>query len=164
MGKRISIEITESLEDLKSLYKKTPSFRKRLRIQSLILTKQNKFQNREQLAAYLGVGVRTLYDWTQNYKLSGLDEMLKISNGGKRREVITAEHRPIIEAKLNDSTNPFKGYKDAQLWFIQEHGLEFKYQTLRTYMIREFGSKLKAPRKSHYKKDEQAIEAFKKTS
>ena len=38
-----------------------------------------------------------------------------------------------------------------------------KYNTLRTYLIRHFGTKLRMPRKSHYKKDEQAIEAFKKT-
>ena len=58
--------------------------------------------------------------------------MLEISNGGKRREVITPVIHKILEEKLNDNENPFLGYKDA--------------------------------RKSHYKKDEQAIEAFKKTS
>jgi transposase len=31
-------------------------------------------------------------------------------------------------------------------------------------MIRNFGSKLKTPRKSHYKKDEVAFDTFKKTS
>ncbi|MGY0408373.1 MAG: hypothetical protein ACWIPJ_08480 [Polaribacter sp.] len=39
-----------------------------------------------------------------------------------------------------------------------------KYNTLRTYLIRHFKTKIKVPRKSHYKKDDQAIEAFFKTS
>ena len=164
MGKHFKLEIQESKSSLESLYKSTKDFRKRLRISSLILTVDNKFKTRVELAHYLGVNATTLYHWTQTYSKSGLDAMLTISNGGKRREVITADIHKILEEKLTDSANPFLGYKDAQLWFIQEHGLNLNYHTLRSYMKREFNSKLKMPRKSHYKKDEQAIEAFKKTS
>ena len=46
----------------------------------------------------------------------------------------------------------------------QEFGYEIKYHTVRSFMIRNFGSKLKTPRKSHYKKDEVAFDTFKKTS
>ncbi len=41
---------------------------------------------------------------------------------------------------------------------------EINYHTLRSFMITNFDTKLKQPRKSHYKKDEEAFEAFKKTS
>ena len=48
---------------------------------------------------------------------------------------------------------------------MNEHTSEIiSYTTLRNYMITNFKTKLKSPRKSHYKKDEQAIEAFKKTT
>jgi len=164
MGKYLEIEIQESVSFLESLFKSTKNFRKRLRISSLILTKTKKFKTRAELAKYLGVNPTTLYQWTETYRNFGLDKMLEISNGGKRREVITSDIHKIIEEKLNDSENPFLGYKDAQLWFIEEQGIELNYHTLRSYMKREFNSKLKKPRKSHYKKDEQAIEAFKKTS
>jgi len=164
MGRYLKFDIKESKESLQTLYKETKDYRKRLRITSLILTKEGKFRTRVELSEYLGVNPTTLNEWTKTYLKFGIEKMLTISNGGKRREVITADIHKIIEEKLNDSENPFLGYKDAQLWFIQEHGLELNYHTLRSYMKREFNSKLKMPRKSHYKKDEQAIEAFKKTS
>ena len=69
-----------------------------------------------------------------------------------------------IEDKLNDSSAPLQGYNDAVLWIKQEFGYDLKYHTVRAFMIRNFGTKLKTPRKSHYKKDEVAFEAFKKTS
>ena len=58
----------------------------------------------------------------------------------------------------------YKGYNNAVLWIQQEFGYEIKYHTVRSFMIRNFGSKLKTPRKSHYKKDEVAFDTFKKTS
>jgi len=48
----------------------------------------------------------------------------------------------------------------AQQWVRDNFGLEIKNNTLRTYLILHFKTKIKAPRKSHYKKDDQTIEAF----
>lgn len=90
--------------------------------------------------------------------------MLVISNGGKRREVVPSHIHQDLETKLNNSTDPLLGYNDAVEWVKKEFDIELKYQTLRAYLIRHFGTKLKTPRKSHYKKDEQATEAFKKTA
>jgi hypothetical protein len=47
-------------------------------------------------------------------------------------------------------------------WVETQYGKKIKYNTLRTYMKRHFGSKLKVPRKFHYNKDDKAIEVFKK--
>ena len=47
---------------------------------------------------------------------------------------------------------------------LKNYSVEINYHTLRSFMIVNFGTKLKQPRKSHYKKDEEAFEAFKKTS
>jgi hypothetical protein len=38
------------------------------------------------------------------------------------------------------------------------------YQTINSYVKRHFKAKLKVTRKSHIKKDEKAVESFKKTS
>ncbi|MCG8410329.1 MAG: hypothetical protein MI739_03485 [Bacteroidales bacterium] len=80
-------------------------------------------------------------------------------SGGKRRGVISTEIHRSLEKKVNDSRDPFLGYWDAVLWVKKEHDLDVKYNALRIYLIRHFKTKLKAPRKSHYKKDGQAIEA-----
>ena len=164
MPKYIDIEIKEALSELKSLRNREKSYRKKTRLQSLILTKQKKFKRRVDLATHLGIGIASLDRWTRVYKASGLTAMLEISSGGLRKHsTIEAIHNE-LEDKLNNSNDPLKGYWDAVLWVRDNFEIEVKYNTLRTYLIRNFKTKLKSPRKSHYKKDEQAIEAFKKTA
>jgi len=164
MPKRIEIDIKEDLDFLKQLQKKESNYRLKTRIQSLILTKENKFSRRIDLANHLGVGIASLDRWTRVYKKSGLDSMLTISNGGKRRNSVPKEVHDGLAKRVYDSNSPFLGYWDAVLWVAKTYGIEMKYNTLRTYLIRNFKTKLKEPRRSHYKKDEQAIEAFKKTT
>ncbi len=164
MGKIFNITIQESLSTLRIHHKKEKSQKKKLRLLSLILTKENKFSRRVDLAEYLGVNIDTLNKWTKKYKKHGLTGLLSINSGGKRREAIPQSIHKEIKNKLNDSHVPLQGYTDAVSWVKQEFGYQIKYHTLRAFMIRNFGSKLKIPRKSHYKKDEVAFEIFKKTS
>jgi len=164
MPKQAKIEIKEDLDYLKELRKKENNHRLKTRIQSLILTKEEKFDRRLDLAIHLGVGIASLDRWTRVYKKSGLDTMLKISNGGARRNCVPKEVHEGLEEKVYDSDNPLLGYWDAVGWVKEKYDLNIKYNTLRTYLIRHFKTKLKEPRKSHYKKDKQAIQAFKKTT
>ena len=83
---------------------------------------------------------------------------------GKPKSLITTEIHEVLEEKLNDSNSPLQGYWDAVMWIKDTKGLIVSYQVLRNYMIKHFKTKLKVPRKSHYKKDEEAIEAFFKTA
>jgi len=164
MGKKVEIHIKEDIKELDLLYRKSRGFKIKRRIKSLILTKLNKFETRLKLAKHLGIDVKTLYTWTKIYKEKGLEAMLRSSSGGKRREVITGNIKEKLAQKLHDSTSPLHGYTDAVRWVRNEFDLEINYHTLRSFMIVNFGTKLKQPRKSHYKKDEKAFETFKKTS
>ncbi len=164
MGKTFEITIKESLSTLKLFHKKEKNQKKKLRILSLILTKEEKFARRVDLAEYLGVNIDTLNKWTGKYRKLGLEEMLSIKSGGKRREVVPKSIHKEIEDKLNNSTVPLQGYTDAVAWIKKDFGYDIKYHTVRAFMVRNFGSKLKTPRKSHYKKDEVEFSAFKKTS
>lgn len=164
MGKRAIIPIKESLEELHILYKKTKNYKSKLRIKSLILTKTNRFKTREELSDYLGIGLRTLYNWTYKYQTEGILEMRNSTSGGSHNYVVSDEIKESLEKKLNNSTNPLLGYHDAVEWVKDKHNVKINYHTLRSFMIVNFGTKLKQPRKSHYKKDEGAFEAFKKTS
>lgn len=153
-----------SVEDLDFLYKRTRNYKSKLRIKSLILIKNNKFKTRLELSNHLGIGLRTLFDWTNNYLSGGLESMLASTSGGSRNRIISITLRKSLKEKLNNSKEPLQGYNDAVLWVKNNCGLAINYHTLRSFMIVNFGTKLKHPRKSHYKKDEQAFEAFKKTS
>ncbi len=164
MGKVFKITIKESFSALKIARRKEKSQKKKLRILSLILTKEARFLRRVDLAKFLGVNITTLNKWTDKYRDSGLEGMLELKSGGKRRETVPASIHKEIEYRLNDSTTPLQGYNDAVSWIKQEFGYELKYHTVRAFMIRNFGTKLKTPRKSHYKKDEVAFVTFKKTS
>jgi len=124
MGKVFKITIKESLSTLKSLHKKEKNHKKKLRLLSLLLTKEEKFVRRVDLAQYLGVNIDTLNKWTGKYKASGLKGMLWVNSGGKRREVVPKSIHKEIENKLNDSTSPLQGYTDAVSWIKQEFGYQ----------------------------------------
>jgi len=164
MARQSKIEIKESLESLQNLYRKEKNHRIRTRIKCLILLKEKRFTNQLQLSLHIGVDYATVKRWLKQYKEEGLDSLIILKSGGKRRSVIDAKIHESLSIKLNDSNEPLLGYWDVVLWVKANHGVEIKYNTLRTYLIRHFQTKLKAPRKSHYKKDEQAFEAFKKTT
>lgn len=164
MSKKINFTLSESISELKSLRKKANSYRIEQRLLFLIYKDDNKFKTREDLAEYLNVSEGTLRNWSKTYVESGLNGLLKISSGGANNVKITSELHKQLESKLHNSTDPLLGYHHAVRWVRDEFGIELQYNTLRTYMKRHFGTKLKVPRKSHYKKDEKAIEVFKKPS
>jgi len=164
MGRQTSIVVKETLNELNLLFKQTKDYKSKLKIKSLIYTKTNKYQTRQDLADYLEIGVRTLFDWMQLYKTQSLNTFITSTSGGAHNNVIPSSVKRAIEEKLNNSKEPLQGYNDAVQWVNENYNININYQTLRSFMINKFGTKLKQPRKSHYKKDEKAFETFKKTS
>lgn len=164
MARKSTIKVLESIEELNQLYKKQKNYRIRTRIKSLILIKEKKFSRQTDVSMHLGIDYATLKRWFKKYKEYGLSSLLTIESGGAKGSCISNDIHKGLEEKLQDANNPLLGYWDAVLWVNQQYGETLNYQTLRSYMIRHFKTKLKHPRKSHYKKDGQAIEAFKKTT
>jgi len=158
------IKIVESDQELKSAFQKATNQRVKLKIKSLILFKEGNFKKQEDLASHLCIGYSTLRLWLKNYSNIGFEKFIKIPDRGKPTSSITPEIHNALEQKLNDSLNPLKGYWHAIFWLNETMEVNVTYQALRNYMIKHFKTKLKVPRKSHYKKDEQAIEAFFKTA
>jgi hypothetical protein len=78
--------------------------------------------------------------------------------------LISPEEHEKIEAKVNDPTNGLRGYVELQAWINHEFEKTIKYNILLKYCGRNCGSKSKVARKSHVKKDLQAVERLKKTS
>ncbi len=157
-------EIKESSVELKSLRKKVPNHRLKTRIQALILLKESKFKYRQNLASHLGIHRVSLMNWINTYMEEGLDGLLKIRNGGKRYSHVSPELHEALQQKVHNAEDPFMSYVEAVQWVKDNFDQTIKYTTLRSYLIHNFKTKIKRPRKSHYKKDEQAIAAFKKTS
>ena len=164
MARPTNIVVKESLSFLKKKYSEERNHRSRIHIKCLILLKEGKLKGQLEIANHLSVDYATVKRWLKQYKEEGFKSLTTLKQGGQRRSVIIPEIHESLSLKLSDSNQPLLGYCDAVLWVKDKHELEIKYNTLRTYLKRHFKTKLKAPRKSHYKKDEQAIEAFKKTT
>lgn len=163
MGMVSKLVIVESEEFLQAAFKSSKNFKIRQRIQSLLLLQQNKFKRQVDLADYLGVAHSSLKRWIKQYKTFGYESLVTLESGGNYKGVISASLHKALEAKVNDSNAPLLGYWHAVDWVKENFNENIKYQTLRSYLIRHFHTKKKHPRKSHYKKDQQALEVFKKT-
>ena len=164
MGKQSSLLISESKGELLNLKKQHKNLYAQLRLHALLLLKEKTFKNRSEVALALGKSLRTIERWVKTYKDSGITDLLNSKAGGARRSCMSLEAHEKLAEKLQDAKRPLRGYWDAVDWLKEHTGEIVCYTTLRNYIITNFKTKLKWPRKSHYKKDDQAIEAFKKTS
>ncbi len=164
MKKSVQFDIKESLPELKKLRLKQPTLSKQKRVDCLIHLKTSKFKTRQDLANHLGVHIRTQERWLAQYRTEGIISLISNEPQIRASKIITPEIHDALEAKLNSPDSPFLGYWEAQQWVEEKFNVSIKYHWLRKYLITHFKTKLKSPRKSHYKKDEQAIESFFKTA
>ena len=164
MIKFIPSDIKESLSDLKKLRTKQSTLSQQKRVDCLIFLLNSKFKTRQHLSDYLGVHIRTQERWLVRYKKGGIDELLLNKPKPRASKLINQGIHDGLKVKVNNATSPLHGYWDAQRWVEEEFDTKIQYHTLRAYMIKHFKTKLKSPRKSHIKKDEQAVSAFLKTT
>lgn len=161
--KTATLDIVETSAEFASLLSKQKNLIGEKRIKSLIFIKKNKFKTRQEVSDYLGIHIRTLERWIHTYKTTGINEMVHDKPKNKKSKIITNEIHQGLAERVNDPHNPFLGYWDAQIWVNEKYGVDIKYQRIREYLKQHFKTKLKSPRKSHYKKDEEAEKAFLKT-
>ena len=134
------------------------------RLKMLILIKNNEGEvfSKTKLGELLGVSSSSIQIWRKMYEKGGITLLMEDKRIGFKPSLISPEEHEQIEAKLNDPTNGLRGYVELQDWISQEFDKVIKYNTLLKYCGRNFGSKSKVARKSHVKKDLQAVEDFKK--
>lgn len=164
MPKKIQISVLESEKALRLLLSKSTTDRIRGRIKALLLIKQGKIHYQSQLASKLGFTEKTIREWLKRYQSEGLSSLMTVGVGGNRNSTIPKEALVFIEEQLNNPQTTITSYIELQQLIEDTFGEFVNYKTLHGYCNRVFKSKLKVSRKSHYKKDEQAIEAFKKTA
>lgn len=164
MSYKSSITVNEDLSELKKKLQASKNQKVKLKLKSLIMLKEYPQKKQEDIANHLSIGYSTLKRWYMSYRTLGLNVFLRVVPTGVRKSVVSKEIHEALKEKLNDSSDPLLGYWHAVLWVKSSFNVTIKYQTIRKYMIKHFNTKLKVPRKSHYQKDEQAIEAFLKTT
>lgn len=160
------IRVKESAAELKKLLKSEP----RLiypRIRMLIEIKKHEASggiSKRNLADVVGVNHNSIQTWRTAYLKGGIGNLINYTKNEGRPTILTKQEHQAVELKLKDSKNGLRGYVELLNWVETTFKKEIKYNTLLKYANREFGSSIKVARKSHVKKDNEAVSAFKKTS
>lgn len=163
MGKTVKIVVNESISSLKEFQTKQLNIKSEKRILCLLYLKNSKFRTQQELADYLSIDRRTLSGWIKKYKENGIEGILLKPTRNKPSKLISLELHEALSVKVKNSLDPLLGYWDAQRWVMENFNIDIQYHWLRVYLIKHFKTKLKSPRKSHYKKDDKAVDAFLKT-
>jgi transposase len=162
MARVLQIEVKESIQELR-LSLKGSSSRIRPRIQMLLEIKKSITPlTKNELAEKVGVNHNSITSWRKIYRAGGLALLSKHNQGGKRKVVIDTRTHKAIAKRITSATEGFRSYKELQEWVDKKYIPGIKYITILKYVQDKFGAKLKSSRKSHIKKDIEAIEAFKK--
>jgi transposase len=166
MAHPLSITVKESIKELRSLQRKHGELIGK-RMQMLIEIKRHEKHgglSKRALSDLTGINHNSIVKWRNMYLQGGIDVLLKHGRKGFKKSLFTEQEHKSIEKKLSNPTNGIVGYKELQQWVEQELNKPVLYITLLKYVQRKFGAKVKVARKSHVKKDKEAVETFKKTS
>ena len=159
------ITVKETIKELRSLQRKNGELiGKRMLMLIEIKKHQDTGLSKRDLSKITGINHNSITKWRKIYNTDGIDSLLVHGRGGFKISLITPEEHLLLEKKLNDPNNGIRGYVELLQWVKVELSKDVKYITLLKYVERHFGTKIKVARKSHVKKDDAAVEAFKNTS
>lgn len=164
MAHALYIPVKETLKELRQILKQaSPLIQPRIKL--LIAMKKADVDgiSKRALMGEVGVCGQSIHTWRTTYKKNGLKALITHKKRGFKPSVFTAKEHDKIKIKLNDAENGLRGFKELQEWIIREFKKEVKYNTVLKYTIKHFGAKVKVARKYHAKKEEEAVNSFKKT-
>src|SRR5918996_3920668 len=97
MGRKLSLEIIETVEELKKLLRKQREGRLKERVQALYLLKTRQARELKELGQVVGRDTSTLYRWFKRYRKGGLASLLDIAMGDVQRHSRKA-CRPLLRS------------------------------------------------------------------
>jgi len=163
MAHPLIIHIKESISQLRNMQSKNGELiGKRIRVLIEIKKHENSGISKRELSILTGVNHNSIVKWRNMYLQGGINSILTHGRKGSKPRILNSVQHNQLKEKLMDPTNEIRGYVELLNWIKEELNVEIKYTTLVEYSKRNFGSKIKVARKSHVKKDEKAVEAFKK--
>jgi transposase len=165
MSLPFQITVKESIQELRSLQRKNGELIGKRLLMLIEIKKHEKTGiSKRDLSRLTGINHNSIVKWRNQYNDSGIAPLLTHGRiGGFKKSVITKEEHKKIAKKLNDPNNGIRGYSELLEWVNKELSKDMKYITLLKYTERHFGSKIKVARKSHVKKEDLAVDRFKKT-
>lgn len=163
MARTIDIQVIETEKELQSILRRTKSKLVDKRINSLLLVKKGKCRYTQEVAVKIGVTRKTVYNWIKDYKSGGIQKLCEVNKGGNNTPLLSQVTIDKIEELLNDPYSTITSYVEL-ISILEQTQDNLTYAAVYQHCKRKHKSKLKVARKSHHKKDQQAVEAFKKTT
>ena len=150
MNKKVP-EITESVEDLKSLMNTTKDTTKKDKIRPLYLLKSGETKTRVDVARLLGMNRKSIGQWLSKYEAGGLEQLLERRFAPGRQSYMTPSQLEALRSKVNEPEG-FSSYMEIHRHVTETFGVDISYKAIYALVHDRWGAKLKVPRKSHIKK------------
>lgn len=156
-------------EDMATLRKelrraKSQTMLNRMRVLMYYKKHEQKGISKHAVAEALGVDPGSAMQWRNAYIAGGLVGLLSHNWKGNRPSVIKPDQREALRQKLHEPGNGLRGFTELLAWFNDQFNEQVQYSTMNKFVKRNYGAQCKVARKSHVKKDPEAVVAFKKTS
>jgi transposase len=165
MAKALYINVLEDRSLLKELLRTAKPWARPRLIMLLEMQKSGESGiTKETLMQRVGVCGQSINNWRKAYHNGGLSQLLSHKKTGFKPSVFSPAEKAELGKLVENPKNGIVGYIELQRWVKEQFDKDVKYITLVKFMQHNFQTKIKVSRKSHIKKDVQAVEAFKKTS
>lgn len=160
-----TFKIRESENEIKKLMKSSNAMIAK-RLHALLVFKRNEESgiSKRIVADEIGVNHNSVQTWRTLYIKGGIKMLVSHSNIGYKPSKINDEQEQALKDQLNNPYNGMVGFVELLDWFNKTFQTNINYKTFHGFVVRKFKAKIKVARKSHIKKDEEMVVAFKKTS
>jgi transposase len=129
VSRRLKLNVSESVEELKVLLHCEKNALKRERIHALYLYQTGQSTQLADLALKLGRHSTTIGGWFKIDKTSNLDSLLTIGQGGGKSLSLDDTILKALDDKLHTSRG-FGSYDEIKKWLKEKYELDIPYKTL----------------------------------
>jgi transposase len=159
------VELKESVEELRRLYRSEKSAKQARRLRIIILAAQQ--QTAAAISHQVDLSPRQIQSWVRRYNREGLAGLADRPGRGPKAS-LTPEEAQRLRSRLDRGPGPADGVctlrgKDVQRILAEEFGKLRKLGAVYK-LLHHLGYASLAPRPQHHRADPAAQEAFKKSS
>ncbi len=158
MNKKVP-PITESVEELNTLIKKSKDSTEKDKLCMLYQLKSGKAKYRSDVGSNLNISRITIGKWLSKYEEGGLQQLLERRYPPGRQSFLSPSQLKTLEEKLNDPKG-FSSYVEIHRFITETFGVKISYSGVYALVRGKWGAKLKVPRKSHIKKNAAEADEF----
>ena len=157
--------IKESEKEIRGLMRKSiPMVAKRLQVLLIFKRHEKEGISKRQVAEQTGVNHNSIQSWRSDYIRGGIKLLMAHEKRGYKPSVITVQQEQVLKEQLHKPDNGVAGFVELLTWFNKRFNTDVNYKTFHGFVVRKFNAKIKTARKTHIRKDQTQVEAFKKNS